>query len=44
MIQSLEVAEQCPVSPDCPSPVTISALGLTLLFLSAFVLFSVLWR
>lgn len=44
MIQSRKVAEQCPASSDCPSPVAISSLGLTLLFLSAFILFSMFWR
>lgn len=44
VIQSREVAERCRGSPDCLSPVAISRLGLTLLFLSAFFLFSMFWR
>lgn len=43
MIQSKEVAEQCRGSPDCPSPIPISGLGLAPLFLSAFILFSKFW-
>lgn len=44
MIRSREVAEQHGGSPDCPSPITISGLGLALLFLTAFILFSMFCR
>lgn len=43
VIRSREVAEQLRGSPDCPSPIIISRLGLASLFFSAFILFSMFW-